>query len=59
MTTLAQEEFDYVQAAIDNAHSLLGNVHCYDSEEYTELAVAGAIMRGLTLEEALAEQNDE
>jgi hypothetical protein len=52
--TLTDDAAEFVANTISNASSLLDNVHCYDTEEAWQLDVAGDLMRGLSLEEALA-----
>lgn len=55
MTTFSHEEIEYLISTVQEARSLLDSVHCYDTKEFTKLAVANDILNGLSLEDAINE----
>lgn len=57
--TFSPEQIDYVQTVLANARSLLDNVHCYDTQEHHDCAIAIDILSGMTIEEAEANNSEE
>lgn len=59
MVTLGPEEAEYISDTLSSTHSLLDNVHCYDTDEFRQLSICMSIMRGNSLEDAIKEYDDE
>lgn len=56
---LGPEEQEYLEESIQNAISLLDNVHCYDTDEIRQLRICSSLMRGFSLEDALQEEGSD
>lgn len=57
--TFTQDQIDFVSNVLSNCRSLFDAVHCYDTEEYNDCAVAIDILSGFTIEEAIENRSSE